>query len=155
MTERNYNNQAKLNTTHHINDITAKLKALMSQNMGITRSADLLAQALVKIQGWQQAIQLSGLDDLTGLSNLDIIDNATTPKHLLQFRLERQLQLATLIVQSAYQRCESRGGHYRKDYPAYACQPLISVIEPVTDKANNLTATSEWLSISLSVMNCA
>nr|WP_201527710.1 hypothetical protein [Psychrobacter frigidicola] len=28
------------------------------------------------------------------------------------FQLSGQLQLATLIAQSAYQRCKSRGGHY-------------------------------------------
>ncbi|ALF59176.1 L-aspartate oxidase [Psychrobacter urativorans] len=159
MTEHNYNSNGKaqstISTIEDINDITAKLKALMSQNMGITRSAELLVQALEQIQGWQESIRLSGLDDLTGLSNIDSVDNTTTPNHLIQFRLERQLQLATLIVQSAYQRYESRGGHYRKDYPDLANKPMISVIEPVTDKATHLNATSAWLSTPFPVTSCA
>jgi len=36
-----------------------------------------------------------------------------------------------LIIQSAYQRVESRGGHYRKDYPNLSATPRTSVIEPL------------------------
>ena len=58
----------------------------------------------------------------------------TTDK-LAHFQLARQLQLATLIVQSACQRLESRGGHYRKDYPNLAATARISVIEPLSNQA--------------------
>ncbi|MFP3459139.1 hypothetical protein R0J89_23080, partial [Psychrobacter sp. SIMBA_152] len=44
----------------------------------------------------------------------------TTYSDLVIFQGARQLALATMIVQSAYQRVESRGGHYREDYPNLA-----------------------------------
>lgn len=56
--------------------------------------------------------------------------SSATLNELDRFQLARQLQLATLIVQSAYQRCESRGGHYRQDYPNMASRPKISIIMP-------------------------
>ena len=66
------------------------------------------------------------------------VNNASSPttaNELLYFQLERQLTLATLIIQSAYQRFESRGGHYRQDYPNLATAPLTSVVEPQHDPA--------------------
>ena len=57
-----------------------------------------------------------------------------TANELAHLQLARQLQLATLIVQSAYQRVESRGGHYRKDCPTLATMPLTSVIAPLSER---------------------
>nr|WP_227671563.1 L-aspartate oxidase [Psychrobacter sp. 72-O-c] len=119
----------RVDKNENINDITAKLKSLMSSHMGIMRSAEQLEQALGQIQQWQHECQ--------GFS----LEGSTTFKSLSHFQLTRQLQLATLIIQSAYQRCESRGGHSRKDYPLLASQPLISIIEPFlaskTDSIDN------------------
>lgn len=143
-TEHDDNSKAysAINTIDDFHKITAKLKALMSSHMGITRSAELLVQALTQIQCWQVAIKhfnlahSNSLDRLSNLDNLDNLNNMamSNSNALIYFRLERQLQLATLIVQSAYQRCESRGGHYRKDYPDVAKNPLISVIAPFIDQ---------------------
>lgn len=109
--------------------IATKLKALMSSNMGITRSAEQLEQALIQIQQWQQWLEKIKLSQF----NIAIPDNAITAEKLAHFQLARQLQLATLIVQSAYQRLESRGGHYRTDYPHLATTSRISVIEPLSN----------------------
>ena len=53
---------------------------------------------------------------------------------LAEFQLARQLQLATLVIESAYQRLESRGGHYRQDYPQLATVAKTSVIEPLLER---------------------
>ncbi len=98
-----------------IASITAQLKALMTNNMGIIRSAPSLEQALIQIKQWQNACFY-----VTNQANLQSIRP-----------LAQQLQLAILIVQSAYQRCESRGGHYRTDYPYLAVEPKVSIIEPL------------------------
>lgn len=111
-----------------INEITAQLKTLMTSNMGITRSADQLEQALMQIQQWQQSISLAKSKHST-INNEDIANNQN---ELAEFQLARQLQLATLVIQSAYQRLESRGGHYRTDYPQLATVPKTSVIEPIS-----------------------
>ncbi|WP_296207402.1 L-aspartate oxidase [Psychrobacter sp. UBA3480] len=106
--------------------ITIALKALLTANMGITRSAKQLEQALRQIEQWQESME----HNKTMLS--DMSSNApTTDSELAIFQLVRQLALATMIVQSAYQRFESRGGHYREDYPNLAETPLTSIILPL------------------------
>jgi L-aspartate oxidase len=108
--------------------ITAELKALMTSHMGITRDAQQLEQALLQIQQWQQQLNCYDSNQLSTYNK----DNATILNELPYFQLARQLQLATLIIQSAYQRHESRGGHYRKDYPDLTSTPRTSVIEPLS-----------------------
>lgn len=118
------------NEVTDINEITAQLKTLMTNNMGITRSAEQLTQALIQIQQWQRNIGLAKFKHST-------INNENLPTNLnglAEFQLARQLQLATLVIQSAYQRLESRGGHYRQDYPQLATVPKTSVIEPLSNQ---------------------
>ena len=113
-----------------INEITAQLKKLMTNSMGITRSAEQLEKALMQIQQWQQSIGLAKSKHST-INNEDIANNQN---ELAEFQLARQLQLATLVIQSAYQRLESRGGHYRTDYPQSATVAKTSVIEPLSNQ---------------------
>ncbi|WP_201571565.1 L-aspartate oxidase [Psychrobacter nivimaris] len=109
-----------------IAEITIALKALLTANMGITRSAKQLEQALRQIEQWQESIEH------TEIMLSDTSSRApTTNSELAIFQLARQLALATMIVQSAYQRFESRGGHYREDYPNLAETPLTSIILPL------------------------
>ena len=109
----------------------------MTNNMGISRSAEQLEQALMKIEEWQQIVHSKA-----NHCDISSADNLTNSNQLTRFLLARQLQLATLIVQSAYQRLESRGGHYRKDYPNLAVTPKISIVEALS----NLQEDSiDWL----------
>ena len=118
------------NEVTDINEITAQLKTLMTNNMGITRSAEQLTQALIQIQQWQQSIGLAkSKHSTTNNKNLP-----TNLNELAEFQLARQLQLATLVIESAYQRLESRGGHYRQDYPQLATVAKTSVIEPLLER---------------------
>ena len=109
-----------------VTKITTALKQLMTTNMGITRHAESLEQALIQVQKWQHWLKNPTF------SQSDACDSNSTTDRLAHLQLARQLQLATLIIQSAYQRIESRGGHYRQDYPDMACQPKISVITPLS-----------------------
>ncbi|WP_114700735.1 L-aspartate oxidase [Psychrobacter proteolyticus] len=109
-----------------IAEITIALKALLTANMGITRSDEKLEQALRQIEQWQESIEHTE----TMLSDMSS-KTPTTNSELAIFQLVRLLALATMIVQSAYQRFESRGGHYREDYPNLAETPLTSVIGPL------------------------
>ncbi|KAA0924196.1 L-aspartate oxidase [Psychrobacter sp. ANT_H56B] len=117
--------------------ISMDLKALMSSHLGITRDAQSLEQALIQINKWQQALESSSSPTLTfensphlNTDEIAVVASSATLNALHLFQLTRQLQLAALIVHSAYQRCESRGGHYRQDYPYLADTPKVSVIEP-------------------------
>lgn len=111
-----------------INEVTAQLKTLMTNNMGITRSAEQLEKALIRIQQWQQSIGFAKSKYSSTINE----SMPTSLNELPYFQLARQLQLATLVIQSAYQRHESRGGHYRKDYPNLTSTPRTSVIEPLS-----------------------
>ncbi len=153
----------KINTHHNVNidadiaGITARLKILMTAHMGITRSAGQLAQALLQIENWQQQLGCLKSDSLNITNSLDMNSQSNTIPHdglasfqLAHFQLARQLQLATLVIQSAYQRYESRGGHYRQDYPHLASTPRTSVIAPLSkliddDKAGDKEGGVGWL----------
>ena len=116
-----------------INEITAQLKILMTNNMGITRSAEQLTQALIQIQQWQRNIGLAKSKH----SNTNNENLPTNLNELAEFQLARQLQLATLVIESAYQRLESRGGHDRQDYPQLATVAKTSVIEPISNQPSS------------------
>ncbi|MCG3881863.1 L-aspartate oxidase [Psychrobacter sp. Ps3] len=143
--------------------IAASLKTLMTTHMGIVRHAKSLERALWQLQQWQQLLKAFSINDISHLQsrgNLSacLEDIAITSETLLHFKLARQLQLATLIVQSALQRHESRGGHYRQDYPTLATKPLVSVISPciserplrigITNKIKNIELFEENLTYS-------
>ncbi|WP_296236174.1 L-aspartate oxidase [Psychrobacter sp. UBA5136] len=116
-----------------INEVTAQLKTLMTNNMGITRSAEQLEKALIRIQQWQQSIGFAKSKYSSTINE----SMPTSLNELPYFQLARQLQLATLVIQSAYQRHESRGGHYRKDYPNLTSTPRTSVIEPLSKQPSS------------------
>ena len=126
------------NTDNELIETTSQLKELMTNNMGISRSAKQLEQALIKIEQWQQQITSYKANQ----SNISSADNFTSSNQLASLQLARQLQLATLVVQSASQRLESRGGHYRKDYPNLALTPKTSIIEPLSNVQEDSIA---WL----------
>ncbi|MFZ3076217.1 MAG: L-aspartate oxidase [Psychrobacter glacincola] len=130
--------KGELNTDNELLEIIAQLKVLMSNNMGISRSAEQLEQALKQIQQWQQQLANSEANQ----SDISSVHSSTSSNQLIPFQLARQLQLATLIVQSAYQRLESRGGHYRRDYPNLAVSPKTSIIEPLSNMQEDSIA---WL----------
>lgn len=79
--------------------LLADLKALMMRNVGIIRTEEQLSEAL----SWVE----------TKLSEVDTYRSRYLTANVLYMRL----RVAWLIARSALERCESRGGHYRSDYP--------------------------------------
>ena len=142
----NVNVNANMDIDADISEITAQLKILMTNNMGITRTAGQLEQALIQIESWQHQLRCLKSHSTTISSKSD----TTTLASLRYFQLARQLQLATLVIQSAYQRYESRGGHYRQDYPHLASTSRTSVIAPLSklkddDKTGSKEDGIDWL----------
>jgi len=101
--------------------IETSLPQLMWQSAGISRSEGLLENALERVSAWREKLTISKLGEY--LQEL-------TPNTTIEFqwaRGEKQLRLAAetlnlldisyLILKSAAWRKESRGGHYREDYP--------------------------------------
>ena len=74
-------------------DAVMELRTIMSSKVGVMRDGDGLAQALR---------ELKALDERN--------NGAST-------NFDNMLAAATLITAAAYNRRESRGGHYRTDYP--------------------------------------
>ena len=141
-----YYDDADIAINDHAGKIVTELKVLMSSYMGITRNAESLEQILMQIQQWQQWLEKTKLKQ----SNMSPLDDTITADELTLFQLARQLQLATLVIQSAYQRYESRGGHYRQDYPHLASTSRTSVITPLAKlQENDRTGSKEgginWL----------
>lgn len=80
-------------------DVTNALRSLMTRNMGIVRDAAGLADARSNVEFWCRYALPRGFEDKAG------------------WELQNLLSLARLMIASAERRTESRGGHYRADYP--------------------------------------
>ncbi|MBM4240530.1 MAG: fumarate reductase subunit A [Euryarchaeota archaeon] len=88
-------------------EIKKELRDTMWSNVAIIRNIDGLKSAMAKIN------QLKG-----HLNNMRVQEGSSYNKNL-QDALEvyKMLDIAALVTKSALIRCESRGSHYREDYP--------------------------------------
>jgi L-aspartate oxidase len=83
----------------NIVDLTYSLKSLLWRQLGVERSADGMQDAIEKLAFWRRAVQELPLEDAPG------------------WELANMLTVASLIALGAEARTESRGVHYRTDYP--------------------------------------
>jgi L-aspartate oxidase len=113
--------------------LRVELRRLVWQSAGICRSASVLESAIAQVEVWRE--EFAALPLSQHLLNL-------APVHTVNFDLpdaDRQLRswgetynlldVAHLILKSAAFRTESRGGHYRLDYPQrdrnWQCHTLV------------------------------
>jgi L-aspartate oxidase len=82
-----------------IEDLKASLKSLMSRCVGIERDEKTLLEAEEKIDSWSSYVMKKEFSNPKG------------------WELQNMLLIAKLIQKAALTRNESRGVHYRKDYP--------------------------------------
>ena len=78
------------------------------------------AQQLVRKSMWKYAGIVRHADDLQHVRKiLDgiEIDQAYSPNDIEAFELQNMIDVAKLITQASIQRTESRGAHYRRDFP--------------------------------------
>jgi len=80
-------------------DLKRSIKSLMWRQAGIERNRQDLTFALEKVTNWERYAFLKEFRDYTG------------------FESQNMLILATLIIRAALQRQESRGAHFRTDFP--------------------------------------
>lgn len=83
----------------NLEDVTYSLKSLMWRQLGIEREADQITDALEKIDLWTRAVQ-------------DLTEPCARSYELLNM-----LTVAHLVALGALSREESRGVHYRNDFP--------------------------------------
>jgi L-aspartate oxidase len=90
-----HSSRTKLDTT----DVRNSLRSLMWRNVGITRNAQPLAEAQEIIRFWQRYVMDKIFD---------------SPQ---DWECQNMLTVCLLMTQAAQNRYESRGVHYRIDFP--------------------------------------
>ncbi|MEL6494663.1 MAG: L-aspartate oxidase [Cyanobacteria bacterium J06623_7] len=104
-----------------VTQIRNQLPELMWQSAGICRDAATMTEAIGKVEDWRSQMQNMSLSQyVVNLSpaqqfELSAEHAASQLKHYAETL--NLLDIASLILQSAAFRTESRGGHYRLDYP--------------------------------------
>ncbi|TAF07235.1 MAG: L-aspartate oxidase, partial [Nostocales cyanobacterium] len=98
-----------------------KLPRLVWQSAGICREKSSLENAIATIESWQQDFTTLPLSQFLQSLRPTESANFNLPEVDQQLRLWAEtrnlLDVAYLIIKSAAFRTESRGGHYRLDYP--------------------------------------
>jgi L-aspartate oxidase len=93
-----------------LDDVRSSLRSVMWRHVGVNRDAAGLERALERIRFW---------------SGYVLGHNATEPRG---WRVQNMITLARLIAESALAREESRGVHYRTDFPEQRDPPRHSVV---------------------------
>ncbi len=88
--------------------IRAKLQNLLMDNCSVFREEKGLQAAWESIQELRDRMGRVGLQGRGGAFDLELVE---------ALELENMLLLAGVIVQSALERKESRGAHFREDFP--------------------------------------
>lgn len=81
---------------------------ILFKNVGIFRTDLNMKAVLSNISQWQKELNFMGIMDKSKYYNKNLVE-------FIEFR--NMLELAEVLVVSAISRCESRGSHYRIDYP--------------------------------------
>jgi len=94
--------------TERAADIMREMQTLMTDKVAIFRNQERLQTAV------DQLLNLRARSNNIGLSNRSA---ALNPELVAAYRVRRMLKLALCVAYGALQRTESRGAHYREDYP--------------------------------------
>lgn len=136
-----------------VNAIRESLPQLMWQSAGICRSQTGLSEALTKVNIWRE--ELAGLESSQFLLNLQPQQTVQLESVKIQSQIRtiaetlNLLLIADLILQSAAFRTESRGGHYRSDFPQTSASWEMHTFIQKTENTNNGN-TRIWQSPQLS-----
>ena len=88
--------------------ILRDMQNLMTDNVGIFRNADKLNTAVAGLHQLQTRAQHIRVNSAAKGAN---------PELVAAYRVQRMIKLALCVAQGALQREESRGAHYREDFP--------------------------------------
>jgi succinate dehydrogenase / fumarate reductase flavoprotein subunit len=94
--------------SENVEDIAQDLKATMTNNVGVFRTEETMQQALADIEELEKRFEKAKVMDTSKRFNTDVLAALET-EHLLEF--------SEVIVAGGLARTESRGAHYRTDYP--------------------------------------
>ncbi len=97
-----------IDSTERIAPIRRELQQAMMDKASVLRTGEELRQCLDKIYELKERYQRARIDDRNRIFNLDLLE---------AIELGFLLDCAEALVASALNRTESRGAHYREDYP--------------------------------------
>ena len=93
----------------YVYDLRQQMSDILMEKVGVFRNGGQLAEAVEELQQLHQRAQRLGLRSS---------GRGPNPEVSAALRLPGMLRLALTIAYGALQRTESRGSHYREDYPA-------------------------------------
>ncbi len=105
----------------YLNDLRENIPRLMWQSAGICREQNLLESAITTVEIWQRDFNSLPLSQfLLALRPNECVFDISRVEKMLRLWAETRnlLDVAYLILKSAAFRTESRGGHYRTDFPS-------------------------------------
>ena len=112
------------NWSEHVQQVTQirkELPGLVWQSAGICRTETILVSAIAQVKAWQSQLASLPLSqyilELTPNHQVNLPSPQTEARLRLYAETLNLLDIAYLILSSAVFRTESRGGHYRLDYP--------------------------------------
>lgn len=112
----NWEQEIELVTT-----VRKQLPDLIWQSAGICRTAEIMVQAIAIVTSWRSQLTDLALhqyvSDLSPAQQIRLIHPAAESQLKLYAETLNLLDIGYLILKSATFRTESRGGHYRLDYP--------------------------------------
>ncbi|BAZ09897.1 L-aspartate oxidase [Calothrix sp. NIES-4071] len=115
-------NAVQLESTQiYLNDLRENIPRLMWQSAGICREQHRLEGAIATVETWQHDFNSLALSQfLIALRPTESVFDISNVEKLLRLWAETRnlLDVAYLILKSAAFRTESRGGHYRTDFPS-------------------------------------
>ncbi len=96
------------NGNERATELRAAMQAIMTDKVGIFRHGDKLAQAVDELQQLLKRSRRIGVPFKAGGAN---------PELVAAYRTQKMLKLALTVAYGALVRTESRGAHYRSDFP--------------------------------------
>jgi len=93
----------------YVYDLRQRMSEILMEKVGVFRNGSQLAEAVEELQQLHKRAQRLGLR-----SN----GRGANPEVSAALRLPGMIRLAITIAYGALQRTESRGSHYREDYPS-------------------------------------
>jgi succinate dehydrogenase / fumarate reductase flavoprotein subunit len=93
---------------YRINQVRQAFQDCMTEYCGVFRTQELMHQGLEKIQELQQQASQIYLDDKGSSWNTEIVE---------ALEMRSLMVVGQTILSSAFNRQESRGAHFREDYP--------------------------------------
>lgn len=109
--EKSMSRLNRWNTTtqgESIPEIRAAMQKVMQEDFGVFRTAEYMEQGLIKLQALRERLQHAALTDTSNVFNTSRVE---------ALELDNLMAVAFASALSAITRTESRGAHYREDYP--------------------------------------